>query len=218
MTIAMTLFSRVVLAGSLVLSLGLFSGCGLFHQDTDEDFPSAPAPAADTQTSPQTNSQDAPEVAHFQVGDTITVTLAGLPEDIPPHIEAIKEDGSINMPLIGHVQAAGKTAGELQNTIESLYVPKYYTHLNVTVTTGDRVYYVTGEVKSPGRQLYVGETTVTMAITSAGDFTDFANRKNVWLIHKGKKSKLNWNDIFNHPEKDPVIYPGDEVVVRRSIF
>src|ERR1700691_3179415 len=123
------------------------------------------------------SGQSLAEVAHFHVGDTVTVTFSGLPDnDNPtPHLEPIKEDGTITLPDIGKIQAAGKTAGELQNEIHDLYVPKYYTHLTVTVSTGDRVYYVRGEVKAPGRQLYVGETTVSRAITSAGDFTDFAS-------------------------------------------
>ena len=102
------------------------------------------------------------------------------------HQEPIKEDGTITMPDIGHVQAAGKTAGELQNEIYNLYVPKLYRHLTVTINPGERVYYVTGEVKAPGRQLYAGQMTVTKAITTAGDFTDFANHKKVWL-HAGQR-------------------------------
>jgi polysaccharide export outer membrane protein len=214
----MTLFSRFVFGGSLLLAAGLFSGCGSMKEDPD--FSSSPTPPASVSSSPapaggNAVGADPSLVARLQVGDTITVTLSGILDPIEPHIEAIKEDGTISMPLIGHVQAAGKTAGEVQNTIESLYVPKYYTHVNVAVTTGDRVYYVKGEVKTPGRELYVGQTTVTMAITSAGDFTDFANRKNVWLFHGGKKTKVNCEDIFKHPEKDPTVYPGDVIDVRR---
>ncbi len=66
------------------------------------------------------------------------------------HEETIKEDGTITLPLIGSVYAVGKTAGELQNEIYTNYVPKYYVRLTVTVKSGDRVYYVGGEVKSPG--------------------------------------------------------------------
>src|SRR5437016_1222957 len=54
-------------------------------------------------------------VARFHVGESVTVTFSGLPEGtiLQPHQEPIKEDGTITLPYIGPVQAAGKTAGEL---------------------------------------------------------------------------------------------------------
>jgi protein involved in polysaccharide export with SLBB domain len=209
MTTPMTLISRLMFAGSLVLSAVLFSGCA-----APED-----GPAFSDGTPGKMGQPEVAQVAHFQIGDTVTINLSGPPEDIAPHVEPIKEDGTITMPGIGHVPAAGKTAGELQNTIYSLYVPKYYTHLTVTVTTGDRVYYVRGEVKSPGRQLYLGvDLTVTRAIATAGDFTDFANHKNVWLIHGNHRTKVNCDEAANNPDKDPLVYPGDQIEVRRRIF
>jgi polysaccharide export outer membrane protein len=121
---------------------------------------------------------------------------------------------------VGRVKAAGKTPGELQDAIHDLYVPHYYTHLTITVkTTGDRVYYVRGEVKTPGRQIYVGQITVTKAITSAGDFTDFANRKKIWLIRvNGQRFRLNCIRILDGRDPDPPVYPGDQIEVARSIF
>ena len=159
------------------------------------------------------------EVARFHIGDSVSVALTGLPEIIEPHVEPIKEDGTITMPDIGHVQAAGKTAGELQNEIYNLYVPKYYRHLTVTVNAGDRVYYVTGEVKNPGRQLYAGQMTVTKAITTAGDFTDFANHKNVRLIRaNGQTIKVNCNKALQDQSQDPLVYPNDQVQVQRRFW
>ncbi|MGO9588391.1 MAG: polysaccharide biosynthesis/export family protein [Limisphaerales bacterium] len=161
----------------------------------------------------------ATEVARFHVGDTVTVSLTDLPSDIPMHTESIKEDGTITMPDIGHVQAAGKTAGELQNEIYNLYVPKLYRHLTVTVNTGDRVYYVTGEVKGPGRQLYAGQMTVTKAITTAGDFTDFANHKKVWLIRaNGQRIKVNCDKALQDASQDPPVYPNDQIQVPRRFW
>lgn len=186
-----------------MVSAVLFSGCSSTPVETDPVF---------------TQTPDANAVARLSVGDTVTVTLSGLLEELPPHTEPIKEDGTITMPDIGHVKAAGKTAGELQNEIHDLYVPKIYTHLTVAVTLGDRVYYVDGEVKQPGRELYLGETTVTRAIASAGDFTDFADRTDVWLIRGKHKMKVNCKDIFEDPSKDPLVYPGDQIIVRRKIF
>ena len=189
----------------LLLALGL-TGCA----NTDNSAVMR-APAADYAGDPA--------VARLHVGDTIIVVLDGLPEAITPHEESIKEDGTINLDLVGHVKAAGLTSLELQNTIHDLYVPRFYTHVTVTVKTGDRVFYVRGEIKSPGRQIYVGQITVTKAITSSGDFTDFANRKRVWLLRaNGQRFKLNCNDILDGSAPDPQVYPGDQIEVTRRSF
>jgi len=166
-----------------------------------------------------TTGRAAADAARFHVSDPITVTLSGLPEEVPPHTELIKEDGTITLPEIGKVQAVGKTAGELQNEIHDLFVPRFYTHLTVTVNIGDRLYYVMGEVKSPGRALYVGETTVTKAIVAAGDFTDFANHKKVWLIRaNGERIKVNVDKVLKGKAEDPAVCPNDQIQVLRRIW
>jgi len=205
---AMTLFSRSVFAGGLLTAALCFSGCGT----TGGDSSSANWPTKDN---------PGPEpVAHLVVGDTVTVNLSGGPSDDnpPPHVEPIKDDGTITMPDIGQVRAAGKTPGELQNDILTNYVPKWRTHLTVTVSAGDRVYYVDGEVKTAYRYVYVGETTVMQAIATAGDFTDFANRHNIWLVRGGRRLKIDADEIFKNPGKDPLVYPGDRITVKRRIF
>lgn len=205
---AMTFLMRSLSFAILTLGLWLAAGCASTG-DEQGSFPTVGNPGPNPQ---------AAQVARFSVGDTVTISLSGPPDEIAPHVETIKEDGTITMPDIGHVKALGLTAGELQNSIHDLYVPKIYTHLTVSVTSGDRVYYVSGEVKQPGRQLYVGETTVTRAITSAGDFTDYANRKSVWLVRGNRRLKIDCEAIFRNPEKDPLVYPGDRIEVRRQIF
>jgi protein involved in polysaccharide export with SLBB domain len=158
------------------------------------------------------------EVAHFHVGETVSVAFSGPPDPIDPHEELIKEDGNITLPLIGSVKALGKTAGELQNEIHDLYVPQYYVRLNVTVKPGDLIYYVRGEVKQPGREIYVGETTVTKAITSAGDFTDYASHKVTLIRASGGSIKVNVDKALEDPSLDLQIYPGDQVTVPRRLF
>jgi polysaccharide export outer membrane protein len=193
----------------------IFTGCS--SSSIDPIFSDNPTPPV--MTGSLATGYTAAEVARFHVGDSVSVTLTGMPETIEPHVEPIKEDGTITMPNIGHVQAAGKTAGELQNEIYNLYVPKFYRHLTVTVNIGDRVYYVTGEVKQPGRQLYAGQMTVTKAITTAGDFTDFANHKKVWLIRaNGQRIKVNCNEALRDSSKDPPVYPNDQIQVPRRFW
>ncbi len=130
-----------------------------------------------------------------------------------------RKTAPLPFPYIGPVRAVGKTAGELQTEIHDLYVPKYYVRLTVTVSSPQRVFYVGGEVKQPGRQLYIGETTVTKAIQSAGDFTDFANQKKVKLIrHNGEVITVNCVKALKDPTLDPPVYPGDQIQVPRRIF
>jgi protein involved in polysaccharide export with SLBB domain len=166
---------------------------------------------------PVSNPAKLPPLA---VGDTVTVTLSDIPDPPLPEEKPIQGDGTISMPYLGRVDAAGKTPGDLEDYLKSLYVPKIYTHLSVTVkTTGDRVYFVRGEVHQPGRLIYVGPITVTKAITSAGDFTDFANHNKVYLIRaNGKRFRLNCDKILDGEALDPPVFPGDQIEVKRKLL
>jgi protein involved in polysaccharide export with SLBB domain len=173
------------------------------------------------ETPPPADNSKPVDVAHLHIGDTVTVTYSGIPDEIQPHEEAIKEDGTITLQGIGPVDAAGLTLGALQDEIYTNYVPKFYTpQLNIAVTsTSERVYYVRGEVAHPGEQLYRDGLTVTRAITAAGDFTDFANHAKIVLIRaNGTHIKLNADKILTGDEIDPPVYPGDQVQVGRRYF
>ena len=69
------------------------------------------------------------------------------------------------------------------------------------------------------RFIYSGPITVTKAITSAGDFTEFANHKKVWLIRaSGQRFKLNADKILAGEAPDPPVYPGDQIYVERRLW
>ena len=88
-----------------------------------------------------------------------------------------------------------------------------------TIYSDTRVYSVGGQVRSPGRQVYVGATTVTKAIQSAGDFTDFAAGNRVQLTRAdGKIILVNSVKAARDPSLDPPVYPGDKIVVSQQTF
>lgn len=205
-----------LLRRSLLVLLPVFAlalaGCSLFSSSgtkpnvmADPGFVSNPGEA---------------NVPRLHIGDVVSITFSGPPDPLEALNKPIKEDGTITLPDVGRVQAVGKTIGELEDTIHDLYVPKIYTHLNITVTTSsDRVYYINGEVKSPGRLIYAGPITVSKAITSAGGFTDFASHSSVWLVRaNGDRFKLNVDDIMDGSQPDPPVYPGDQIQVNRRLF
>ena len=203
--------ARVCLLLTAIVSAHLIlSGCGtLDGSATSSEGTREPAGATDGKSG---------FINRFQVGDLVRVDFAGTSGQIPPHEEHIKDDGTINLPLVGQLKAAGKTAGELQKEAQKAY-EKYYKTLTVTVRGADLFYYVGGRVNHAGRQQYLGPITVTSAIKSAGDFDDFANRRKVKLIRAdGTIYTINAAKASTNPELDLPVYPGDKIEVPERLF
>ncbi len=155
----------------------------------------------------------------FRVGDKVFINFSGTITPPPNHQESVKEDGTLTLPLIGNVEAAGLTAKELEESIHNKYVPDYYRRLTVTVLMQERHFWVSGEVKQPGMLPYLGETTVLKCITAAGDFTDFADERKVELTRaNGQIYTVNCREAQKRPELDLPVYPGDRIEVKRRLF
>jgi polysaccharide biosynthesis/export protein VpsN len=171
-----------------------------------------------------TTSQPKPSPPHdptqdpLRVGDKVRVDLSGIP-DVIDHIDRdIQEDGSITLPFVGRVIAAGKTPTKLADDITTNYVPRFYPRINVTVTPTGRFFFVGGQVNNGtgGQKLYTGPITLMGAIEAAGDFTNFADRKHVQITRvDGTIVLVNCVEAIKHPEKDLPIYPGDRIWVGR---
>ena len=156
----------------------------------------------------------------LEPGNQITITFSGLSTIPVPYICRIREDGTISPPYLKNpVTAAGKTIGELESELEQAYVPDIYKTINVTSKTAERFFYVGGEVRQPSRQIFIGRITVTQAIQSAGDFTDFADQRSVRVIRaSGEVDIVDCKAALDDPTKDLTVYPGDNIVVERRLF
>lgn len=154
----------------------------------------------------------------FHVGDSVTIEYSDIPVPSVPRDERIKEDGTITLLEGKTFTAAGKTRAQLEKEVHDYYVPNYYVKMTVSIRQQKETqfYYVRGEVKSPGRQVYISRITVTRAIGSAGDFTDFARKTTVRLIRADGSTKiLNAKKLIKNPALDPEVLPGDTVYVER---
>jgi len=156
----------------------------------------------------------------LEPGNQITITFSGLSSVPVPYSCRIREDGTISPPYLEEpVIAAGKTIGKLEQELEQEYVPAIYKTINVTIRTADRFFYVGGEVRQPSRQIFIGRITVTQAIQSAGDFTDFGNQREVRVIRaNGKVDIIDCKAALDDPTRDLPVYPGDNIVVGRRLF
>ena len=108
----------------------------------------------------------------------------------------VTADGNIRFNIIGDIQVAGKTRGEvveLLNEKLSEYIKDFVVDvriMNFSVT-------VIGEVKKPGVYIIKDErVTLTEAIALAGDFTVDGKRKDVLIIREeGGKRKIERVDF-----------------------
>ena len=200
---------KYVCRGLLVATVLMAAGC-------ETTRPRPVNPVAGTNDVPLTvNSTDS-----LEPGNQITITFSGLSTIPIPYSCRIREDGTISPPYLkAPIIAAGKTIGELERELEKEYVPGIYKTINVTIRTADRFFYVGGEVRQPSRQIFIGRITVTQAIQSAGDFTDFADQREVRVIRAtGKVDIIDCKAALDDPTRDLPVYPGDNIVVGRRLF
>ena len=156
----------------------------------------------------------------MRVGDKITIRLSGTPDNGYIMELQIPESGQITVPYLTQpFQAAGRTPGQLAAEITQAYKTQgIYTTPNVTVIPEERYVSVGGEVRSPTRVLYAPDLTVLGAINSCGGFTDYAKRNSVRVIRGSQVIYVDCARAASHPGVDIPVYPGDQIVVQRTIF
>lgn len=168
---------------------------------------------------PQANPSSADLLA---VGDYLTVKYDDLPTIVPPYDGQVGSDGKITLILNQKFDVVGKTPGQLEQEIRARYVPDIFKNMTVTVRPASetRIFYVGGEVRQPGRQMYVPGITVFRAIQSAGYFTDFANQRKVRLTRADGKTTItvDCKKVMKDPSKDVEVYPNDTIIVLRSVY
>ncbi len=155
-------------------------------------------------------------------GDSIIVRLSGVPAEemaVVSNTYDIGDSGTINLPYIGEVRAAGNRPSQLQKNIEGAYKSaEIFTHPTVGVTLnnagggGTQVIYVSGEVKTPRAVPIAPNMTIHDAITSAGGPTDFAKMKAVKHTRGGVTSIRDLRKADN-PDAQIPAQPGDKIHV-----
>jgi len=115
----------------------------------------------------------------------------------------VRTDGKISFPLLGDVQAAGRTSLEIKNDIEK-GLKDYVDNPIVTVTVKNPLsqkFYILGEVKKTGEYTIIKGLTVLQAFAIAGGFTDWASKKEIILLRydngKEKVYNINYKKIVN---------------------
>ena len=121
----------------------------------------------------------------------------------------IKADGTIDFPVLGMVQAAGKTRDELAAHIKSELIDRNLVNDPVvTVEFVNLKFSVMGEVRSPGSYPITRDhITLLDALSMAGDLTIDGKRDNIMVLRPNAAGKLtaytvdmlSFNDVQHSP-------------------
>jgi polysaccharide export outer membrane protein len=159
------------------LSLIVFAG-SLWAQVPDARVPGASTSLAQSASKPHDGS--------FVIGndDLLAINVWKEP-DISRSIP-VRSDGRISLPLVGEVQAAGRTPLQLERDISTKLL-SYIAQPEVTVMVQEihsQKFNILGQVTKPGSYPLEAATTVLDAIAAAGGFRDFANKKGIYILRQ----------------------------------
>ena len=159
--------------------------------------------------------------------DTIEVTVFNV-EELTREVQ-VDASGRIAMPLVGTIEARGKTANELAAIIERSLTGRYVKEPDVTVNIKNsvsQVVTVDGEVEEPGLYPVTNQMTLSRAIASAKGMSEFAKMEEVVIMRTVDGRRMaglySLEAIRRGVYPDPAVYANDMVVVgdspQRRIF
>jgi polysaccharide export outer membrane protein len=147
--------------------------------------------------------------------------LGGMPAEYAQEFAlqfTVGQDGSVNIPLIGEIKAAGLTGSQLERTIQNrLMAEKIFTRPTVIISIAQvaRFVSVSGGVRAPQRLQWNPDLSLSSAIGNSGGLSDFGSPKGIRIVREGKVvGVFNLKDIQGDPAKDVKLLPGDQVLVR----
>ncbi len=153
--------------------------------------------------------------------DTVNVSVFQVPDVTGDY--QVDPGGDLNMPLIGRVNAQGKTLAELQKTIHDRYGAKYLQNPDVRVEIKQAVSQritVDGAVNQPGIYPVNGDISLIQAIATAKGTTGDALVTRVVIFRKinGEREAavFDLRRIRRGEMSDPPVYGNDVVVVDGS--
>lgn len=157
-------------------------------------------------------------------GDVVDVRIFNEPELSGVH--QVSDSGSIRMPLVGSVAAAGMTPDQLAAAITEAYNARFLKNAEVSLFVRERnsqKVFVLGQVGKPGAvAIDAGKMTVIEAIARAGGTTKLADASRALLTREsdGKQLRVTVDvaAIGRGAAPDVELEPGDILFVPETLF
>jgi polysaccharide export outer membrane protein len=189
----------------LVIAMALLPGC-------------AGSPSVRVLVAPRPPTVD----ATLGIGDLFDVRVFEEPDLSATY--RVGPEGTIDYPLVGRVQVAGRLPGDVARAIEEQlrqYVRGPQVSVLVREMNSKRVI-VYGQVQKPGTFPYTDPMTISQAISLAGGFTAMALRESVRISRAEHERQeiieVNLRQIAEGKVPNAFLSPGDEIYVPERTF
>jgi polysaccharide export outer membrane protein len=160
-----------------------------------------------------------PEPYRIQPGDVLAVSV-WKEQDLQGEV-LVRPDGGVSFPLVGDLDAAGRTIEELRHAVDERlrkYIPDPSVTIAVKQIGGNRIY-VLGKVNRPGEFPFSRPIDVMQALSLAGGATSFAELDSIQILRReqGKQTALHFEysavERGRKLEQNILLRSGDTVVV-----
>jgi polysaccharide export outer membrane protein len=180
---------------------------------------------ANSNTAPSSTSVPTAPKPHddnFVIGNDDVLAINVWKEPDISRSVPVRSDGRISLPLVGEVQAAGRTPLRLEQDIAAK-LKNYIGEPEVTVIVqqiNSQKFNILGQVNRPGTYAITDSATVLDAIAVAGGFRDFAKQKSIYVLRlsaDGVQSQIpfNYKEVVKgqNPGQNIKLQPHDTIVV-----
>jgi polysaccharide export outer membrane protein len=186
---------RAVLATSLLLGAAGIAACS----GPSSSLP--PLPTADAAT--------------YRLGPGDQVRVITFQDEQLTGEFRVNDNGTLALPLLGSIQAAGLTTSELASSVaQELQRRNLFKDPSVSVEVVNyRPIFILGEVNRPGQYPYQPGMTVVSAVAIAGGFTYRAVEDQVSIVRN-----TSGKSVEGRAGRETTLRPGDVITVYERSF
>ncbi len=191
--------AKIWVAGVLALAALALAGCAGGSSTLPAGFTSA-------------QSSDLGNAYKLVIGDKLKLVVFG-EDQLSGEIE-VGGNGTVALPLVGEVEAAGLTIAELTGSIRARLSDGYLKNPRVTLqVTNLRPFYVHGEVRNPGEFPFRTGMTFIDAVARAGGFSYRAVTDSIFLRRDGETVEREVPIA-----EAGLVLPGDNIRIPERFF
>lgn len=151
--------------------------------------------------------------------DRISISVAREPTLSLENVR-VAADGFVDLPYLGRIQAAGRTTTDVAREIRDHLAATYLTDPHVAVNVieySSHIVTVEGAVGHSGQFTFTQGTTLLGAVAAAGGPARVAKLDRILIFrnfgNERRVAVFNMKDLRSGKGLDPLLEPGDQVVV-----